>query len=193
MNPTFFKNQNEFRKWLEKNHAKKKELLVGFYKVGDKNHNMTWSQSIDQALCFGWIDGVRKSIDSKSYFIRFTPRKPTSIWSAINIKKIGELKKQGLMHEAGLTAFEKRKAHRSKIYSFEQKEKTLLPEYEKLFRESKKAWTYFEALAPGYRKITIHHIMSAKQEATQIKRLKMIIAESEKGKNPWRNNKYAKK
>ncbi|HLP11556.1 MAG TPA: YdeI/OmpD-associated family protein [Flavobacteriales bacterium] len=193
MKPTFFKNQQEFRKWLEKNHAKKTELIVGFHKVDTGKPSMTWSQSVDQALCFGWIDGVRRSVDKDSYCIRFTPRKPTSIWSAINIKKVAELKKQGLMHESGLTAFSKLKAHKSNVYSFEQKEVKFIPAYEKLFKANKKAWNYFQALAPGYKKTSVHHVMSAKQEATQLKRLKALIADSEKGTNAWRNNKYAKR
>ena len=113
MAPTFFANQTAFRKWLEKNHKKEKELLVGFYKVDSGKQNMTWTQSVDQALCFGWIDGVRKSIDSDSYQIRFTQRKPTSTWSAVNIQKIAELTKQGLMHPAGVASFENRKENKS--------------------------------------------------------------------------------
>src|SRR6187549_365301 len=122
MTPTFFANQSDFRKWLQKNHTKETELLVGFYKVGSGKPSMTWSQSVDQALCFGWIDGVRKSIDKDSYQIRFTPRKQTSIWSAVNIKKIEELTKQGLMQPEGLASFEKKQEAKSKIYSHENKE-----------------------------------------------------------------------
>ena len=108
MNPAFFKNQNEFRKWLEKNHYKETELIVGYYKVDSGRHNMSWSQSVDQALCFGWIDGIRRSIDKDSYCIRFTPRRPGSIWSAVNIKKIEELTKKGLMRPEGTAAYEGR-------------------------------------------------------------------------------------
>jgi uncharacterized protein YdeI (YjbR/CyaY-like superfamily) len=117
----FFSKQSEFRKWLAKNHRKETELLVGFYKVDSGKPSMTWSQSVDEALCFGWIDGVRTSIDKDSYQIRFTPRKPTSIWSSVNIKKIEALTKQGLMQPAGLASFENRKEHKSKIYSYEIK------------------------------------------------------------------------
>jgi uncharacterized protein YdeI (YjbR/CyaY-like superfamily) len=119
MTATFFAKQSEFRKWLDKNHKKETELLVGFYKINSGKPSMTWSQSVDEALCFGWIDGVRKSIDKDSYQIRFTQRKPTSIWSAVNIKKIEELTKQGLMQPAGLVSFENRKENKSKIYSYE--------------------------------------------------------------------------
>ena len=119
MEPKFFSTQDDFRKWLEEYHQKESELLVGFYKVGTKKSSMTWSESVDQALCFGWIDGIRKSIDKESYQIRFTPRKSTSIWSAVNIKKIEELTKKELMFPAGIAAFEKRQEHKSKIYAFE--------------------------------------------------------------------------
>jgi uncharacterized protein YdeI (YjbR/CyaY-like superfamily) len=193
MKPTFFSSPSDFRKWLEKNHDKKTELLVGFYKVGSGKQNMTWSESVDQALCFGWIDGVRKSIDENSYTIRFTPRKPSSIWSAVNIKKINELTKQDLMHEAGLAAYNKRKDHKSAIYSFEKEEMKFSPTFEKQFKANKKAWKYFEALAPSYRKTSIHWVMSAKQEATQAKRLNSLIADSEAGTNQWKDNKYMKK
>jgi uncharacterized protein YdeI (YjbR/CyaY-like superfamily) len=107
--PIFFRDQKEFRKWLEKNHKTSTELLVGFYKVNSGKPNMTWSQSVDEALCFGWIDGIRRSIDKESYCIRFTPRKPTSNWSNVNIKKVEELKRKGLMTKSGLDAYKKRK------------------------------------------------------------------------------------
>lgn len=125
MKPKFFRNQSEFRKWLEENHDKETELIVGFYKVDSGKHNMTWSQSVDEAICFGWIDGVRRSIDSESYCIRFTPRRPTGIWSAVNIRKVEELTKKGLMHPAGIAAFQRLNPEKSKIYSFESGEKTL--------------------------------------------------------------------
>src|SRR5436190_15451849 len=135
--PTFFEKQSDFRKWLQKNHKRETELLVGFYKVGSGKPSMTWSQSVDEALCFGWIDGVRKSIDKDSYQIRFTHRKPTSIWSAINIKKIEELTKKGLMQPAGLASFEKRVESRSKIYSYEKEPAELTQSFKKLFKTNK--------------------------------------------------------
>lgn len=190
MTPTFFAKPQDFYNWLARNHNKKPELIVGFYKVGSGKPSMTWSESVDQALCFGWIDGVRKSIDEKSYQIRFTPRKPTSIWSDINIKKVKELTKKGLMHEAGLAAFNHRKDHKSRIYSYEKPADDFSPELEKLFKANKKAWTYFQKLAPGYRKTSIHWVMSAKQMVTRDKRMKTLIAYSEDGTNPWKDNKY---
>lgn len=190
MIPIFFENPSEFRKWLKKNHKKETELVVGFYKVNSGKPNMTWSQSVDEALCFGWIDGVRTSIDKDRYQIRFTPRKPTSIWSAINIKKMEALTKQGLMQPAGLASFEKRKEEKSKIYSFEREAITFPEIFEKQFKANKKAWTYFQALAPGYKKTSTHWVMSAKQEATRLKRLNQLIKESEAGTNQWKDNKY---
>jgi uncharacterized protein YdeI (YjbR/CyaY-like superfamily) len=192
MEPIFFEKQSDFRKWLQKNHAKETELLVGFYKVGSGKPSMTWSQSVDEALCFGWIDGVRKSIDKDSYQIRFTQRKPNSIWSAVNIKKVAELKKQGLMQPAGLASFEKRTEAKSRLYSHENEEAALPPNFLRPFKANKKAWQYFESLAPSYRKVSIHWVMSAKQEATQAKRLNQLIAESAAGTNQWKDNKYKK-
>jgi uncharacterized protein YdeI (YjbR/CyaY-like superfamily) len=193
MTPTFFAKQSDFRKWLEKNHKKETELLVGYYKVGSGKPSMTWSQSVDEALCFGWIDGVRKSIDNDSYQIRFTQRKPTSIWSAVNIQKIEELSKQGLMRPAGIASFEHRKDHKSKIYSYENEEVTLSPEFKKQFKANKDAWDYFESLAPSYRKTSTNWVMSAKQDTTKQKRLNELIADSEAGTNKWKDNKYSKK
>lgn len=182
MTPTFFTDQKDFRKWLEKNHRKEKELLVGFYKVTTKKPSMSWSESVDQALCFGWIDGVRKSIDKDSYTIRFTPRKTSSIWSAINIQKIEDLTKVGLMTEAGLKAFSFRTENKSKIYSHETEPVPLLEAYENQFKRNKIAWEFFEKQAPSYKKVMIHWIMSAKQEKTQFSRLEKTITESEKQK-----------
>lgn len=179
MTATFFPTPEDFRKWLEKNHTTEKELLVGFWKVGTKKPSMTWSESVDQALCFGWIDGVRKSIDDESYSIRFTPRKPTSIWSAVNIRKVEELTKAGLMTEAGRKAFELRKEEKSAIYSHEKEPATLDPEFEKQFKANKKAWEFFSNQAPSYKKVMLHWIMSAKQEKTRLSRLEKTIRESE--------------
>jgi len=192
MTPTFFAKQSGFRKWLQKNHKKETELLVGFYKVGSGKPSMTWSQSVDEALCFGWIDGVRKSIDKDRYQIRFTQRKPTSIWSANNINKIKELTKQGLMQPAGLASFEKRIESKSKIYSYEKAEEELTPNFKKQFKANKKAWDYFQSLAPSYRKVSTHWVMTAKQEATRIKRLTQLISDSAAGTNQWKDNKYKK-
>ncbi|HEY1038127.1 MAG TPA: YdeI/OmpD-associated family protein [Bacteroidia bacterium] len=182
MNPTFFASSDKFRKWLEKNHKTKTELVVGFYKVGSGRPSMTWSESVDQALCFGWIDGIRKSIDKESYSIRFTPRKPASIWSAINIKKMEELTKAGLMTPEGKKAFSFKTENRTKVYSHEKEPVPLAVNYEKQFKKNKIAWNFFTAQAPSYKKVMIHWIMSAKQEATQQSRLEKTIKISEQQK-----------
>lgn len=193
MTPIFFPTQNEFRFWLEKNYNKETELIVGFYKVGSGKLSMTWSESVDQALCFGWIDGVKHSIDKESYKIRFTPRKKTSIWSAVNIKKVELLIEQGLMQESGLESYKNRSESKSKIYAFENEEMKFSPELEKIFKANKKAWEYFQSLAPTYRKPSSNWVMTAKQESTRLKRLNELIADSELGTNKWKHNKYNKK
>jgi uncharacterized protein YdeI (YjbR/CyaY-like superfamily) len=179
MKPRFFSNADAFRKWLVKNHKVKKEILVGFYKVGSGKANMTWSESVDQALCFGWIDGVRKSIDELRYTIRFTPRKEDSIWSVINIKKIKMLAGKGLVEPAGQSIFEKRKTARSKLYSHENDPRKLDRELEQKFRAYEPGWQFFIAQAPSYQKVAIHWIMSAKQSATRNSRLEKLIMASQ--------------
>jgi uncharacterized protein YdeI (YjbR/CyaY-like superfamily) len=193
MTPIFFPGRSEFRKWLHKNHAKATELLVGYYKVGSGKPSMTWSESVDEALCYGWIDGVRKSIDEHSYQIRFTPRKSSSIWSAVNIKKVEELINKGLMQPAGLASFQNRLDHKSGIYAFENEEMNLSPEFEKKFKSNKVAWNYFQSLASSYRRTSIYWVMTAKQDATKLKRLGELIAASEAGTNKWKDNKYRSK
>lgn len=182
MEPTFFATQAAFREWLEKHHKKETELLVGFYKVNSGKPSMTWSQSVDQALCFGWIDGVRKSIDNESYSIRFTPRRRSSIWSAINIQKVEELNKAGLMTPEGQKAFDLRTENKSRIYSHEKEPAILEPNYESQFRMNPIAWEFFDAQAPSYKKVMTHWIMTAKQEKTRLSRLEKTIQISEQQK-----------
>ena len=182
MEPLFFSSQLKFREWLKKNHTKKKELLVGFYKVTSGKESMTWPQSVDEALCYGWIDGVRKSIDEKSYTIRFTPRRPSSNWSAINIKKIEELRKNGLMQEAGLEAFKHRKESKSAIYTYEKQPAQLDSSFIKKFQASKKAWNFFQSQSPSYQRTVIGWILQAKQDATKIRRLENLIRDCKAGK-----------
>jgi uncharacterized protein YdeI (YjbR/CyaY-like superfamily) len=181
MSPIFFGNQSEFRAWLEQYHLTAKELWVGYYRVETGKPSMTWSQSVDQALCFGWIDGIRQKVDEESYCIRFTPRKPGSTWSRINIAKVEEMIRQGLMFPAGLEAFKLRKENKSGIYSFENVVKDLPEEYSVIFRKNEQAWEFYCAQPPSYRKTMTHWILSAKQEATKMKRLERLIAESGKG------------
>lgn len=175
----FFPDQDDFRKWLEQNHQNETELQVGFYKVGSGKPSITWEQSVEVALCFGWIDGIRRSIDGESYTIRFTPRKPSSNWSAKNIKTVERLISQGLMQPAGLAAFEKRKEDKSGLYSYENAVIELPEEFEEKLNENKKARAFFQSQPPSYRKPAMRWIMSAKQESTRIARLNQLIADSE--------------
>jgi uncharacterized protein YdeI (YjbR/CyaY-like superfamily) len=180
--PTFFPTENDFRQWLEKNYDTAPELLVGFYKTTSGKESMTWPQSVDQALCYGWIDGVRKSLNEGAYTIRFTPRRPTSIWSTINIKKMEDLQQRGLMQPAGLAAFAKRRESHSEVYSHEQKVPAeLSPELEAEFKANAIAWEFFMKQPPSYRKVVIHLIMTAKQEKTTRSRFNKVLAASEKG------------
>jgi len=179
MKPTFFATPFAFRTWLEEHHARTSELLVGFYKKGSGKPSITWPESVDAALCYGWIDGIRRRIDELSYSIRFTPRKPTSIWSAVNIKRARELTESGLMQPAGLQAFERRDEAKSAIYSYEQRHGATFPDaYEKQFRANKKAWEFFQSQAPSYRRIATYWVTSAKKEETRLRRLATLIADS---------------
>jgi len=175
MKPTFFKSPSDFRKWLEKNHAIRRELLVGYYKKGSGKPSMTWAESVDQALCFGWIDGIRKSLDDISYTIRFTPRRPHSVWSAINIKLAQDLASQGLMRPAGLKALEAKQENRSGIYSYEQRTANLPEPYDGILRKNRAAWTFFQSQPPGYRKLAAWWVVSAKKEETRLRRLGELV------------------
>lgn len=179
MQPIFFPNTQTLRQWFIDNHQTETELIVGYYKKGVDKQTITWSDSVDEAICFGWIDGVRKSIDEISYQIRFTPRKATSIWSKVNIEKVERLKKQNLMFPSGIVAFEKRKEDKSMIYSFEQNVVELPSNFEELFRANPKAWDFFTKQAPSYQKTAIWKIISAKLEATKIRKLHQLITDSE--------------
>ena len=181
--PRFFPTPADFRAWLEQYHAAAAELLVGFHKKDSGSPSITWPESVDQALCFGWIDGVRRSLGDSSYCIRFTPRKPGSNWSAINIAKVNELKTAGLMHPAGLKAFEARSDHKSAIYSYEQRHTAQFDAgLERQFRANIKAWDFFQQQPPGYRKLCTYWVMSAKQEQTRARRLDRLMADSSDGK-----------
>ncbi|HXA19212.1 MAG TPA: YdeI/OmpD-associated family protein [Thermoanaerobaculia bacterium] len=181
MKPTFFPTPAAFRKWLETNHDSARELLVGFYKRDSGKPSITWPESVDQALCFGWIDGVRRRIDDVSYSIRFTPRKQISNWSAINIARVAELTRLGLMRPAGLRAFEQRREDKSAIYSYENAVRTLDPADQKTFRANRKAWQFFNAQAPSYRRVCIYWVTSAKREETRARRLATLINDSANG------------
>ena len=182
MQPVFFTSAETFREWLEAHHEHEEELIVGFWKKGSGRPSMTWPESVDQALCFGWIDGIRRRIDDESYSIRFTPRRKGSIWSAINIRRVEELKRLGGMRPAGLRAFERRIAEKSAVYSYEKRTPSLQPAGEKRFRRNRRAWAYFESQPPGYRRLAIHWVTSAKREETRARRLATLIDDSANGK-----------
>lgn len=179
MAPKFFATAAPWRAWLDKNHAGKDELLVGFYKRDSGRASMTWPESVDQALCFGWIDGVRRRIDDESYSIRFSPRKPRSIWSVVNIRRVAELTRLGLMREAGLKAYAARTEARSGIYSFEQADIAFTPEQEALFRSNTAAWDFFQTQPAWYRRTATWRVVSAKKEETRLRRLTAVIEYSE--------------
>lgn len=182
--PLFFPTPADWRAWLEKNHADTEELWVGFYKRDSGQPSITWPESVDGALCFGWIDGVRKSLGATSYMIRFTPRKSRSTWSAINIRRVGELRKVGLMHPAGLVAFEKRDGDRSAIYAYEQRKIAKLPpDFERQFRKKSEAWKFFQSQPPWYQRTSTYWVISAKKEETRLKRLATLIDCSARKRN----------
>jgi len=162
-------------------HATRDELLVGYYKKHSDRPSITWPESVDQALCFGWIDGVRKRIDDISYTIRFTPRKRGSIWSSVNINRAQALIELGQMQPAGLKAYEARRENRSGIYSYEQRGVELEEPYNRLLKQDKTAWSFFQEQPPSYRKAISWWIISAKKEETRLKRLQKLIAYSTKG------------
>lgn len=183
MEPHFFATQDDFRQWLDKHHTKETELLVGFYKVGSGKPTMRWPESVDQALCYGWIDGIRKSLATDSYTIRFTPRKASSIWSAINIDKMENLIAKKLVKPAGLAAYGKRTESKSRVYSHERTEDAVLPvEMEDEFKTNAAAWAFFNKQAPYYKKTVIHLIVSAEQEKTRQSRFEKLLKASAEGK-----------
>lgn len=179
--PRFFPTPAAFRRWLAKNHDTVSELWVGYYKKGTGKPSITWPESVDQALCFGWIDGLRKSLDEDRYMIRFTPRNPRSKWSRVNVKRAEELIQVGLMEQAGRKAFFRRDASRDAGYSYEREAAELTPEQTERFRENTQAWAFFQSQPPSYRKAVMGWIASAKREATRERRLDALIVDSEAG------------
>lgn len=178
----FFATPDEWRSWLAENHEQAQEVWVGYYKTNSGKPSLTWSQSVDEALCFGWIDGVRYSIDEISYKIRFTPRRPGSNWSAVNIKKVEEMIARGRMTPAGLKAYEARKPDKSGVYSYEQARPQLDPAYEEELRGNAAAWEFFQSQPAWYRRTAGHWVMEAKREETRRKRLATLIEDSAQGK-----------
>jgi uncharacterized protein YdeI (YjbR/CyaY-like superfamily) len=181
MEPIFFASPAEWRAWLETNHAHASEVIVGFHKKATGRPSMTWPEAVDEALCFGWIDGVRRSHGPEAYTNRFTPRRRRSNWSAINVKRVGELTAEGRMTPAGIAAFEARKD--TGVYSYEQQRQAVLePEQEARFRAVAAAWEWFSARPPSYRRAAIHWVTSAKRPETRERRLATLIADSAAGR-----------
>jgi uncharacterized protein YdeI (YjbR/CyaY-like superfamily) len=180
--PTFFATPGELRAWLEAHHQGETELLVGFYKKGSGRPSITWPESVDEALCFGWIDGVRRSLGDEAYTIRFTPRTKRSFWSNVNVRRAGELIAEGRMRPAGLAAFEARSGERSGVYSFEQDEVAFDAAQARRFQADAKAWDFFQAQPPWYRRTATWWVISAKKEETRAKRLATLIEDSAAGR-----------
>jgi uncharacterized protein YdeI (YjbR/CyaY-like superfamily) len=180
MRPAFFKSATDFRDWLARHHATVSELLVGFHRK-ESGRGITYPEALDQALSFGWIDGVRKRVDAEAYTVRFTPRKPGSIWSAVNIKRVGDLTAQGLMRPPGLRVFRERDEGKTRRYSYEREQAKLDPAFEAALRANQKAAAFFDRQPPGYRKVTIFWVMSAKKEETRARRLAHLIERSASG------------
>jgi uncharacterized protein YdeI (YjbR/CyaY-like superfamily) len=181
--PIFFATPADFRKWLKKNHASSREQWIGFHRKASGKPSITWPESVDEALCVGWIDGLRKTIDTESYKIRFTPRKKESNWSSVNIGRVKELTKEGRMQPAGLAAFALRTEAKSGIYAYENRKTAVLDKAdEKRFRANRKAWEFFQSQPAGYRQLATWYVATAKMEETRRRRLERVIAESEAGR-----------
>jgi uncharacterized protein YdeI (YjbR/CyaY-like superfamily) len=176
--PTYFETPSAFREWLNQHHAEADELLVGFHKKGSGKPGITWPESVDEALCYGWIDGVRKSLDEFRYTVRFTPRRPGSVWSSVNIKKAESLIEQGMMRPAGLKAYQAKRENKSAIYSYEQRSADLDGPYNQLLRTNGAAWSFFQKQPASYRRAVSWWIISAKTEATRLNRLEKLIEHS---------------
>jgi len=180
--PTFFESPDDFREWLERNHDSAEELVTGLHKTSSGKPSITLREAQDEAICFGWIDGVAHSLDESSYTIRFTPRRRGSVWSAVNIKRAHALIGAGRMTPAGLAAFEKRDEKRAKRYSYEREKPEFDAASEKIFRANRKAWAFFRAQPPGYQRLQTWWVMSAKTEETRARRLAVLIEISREGR-----------
>ena len=177
MKPVFFETPAAFRAWLRKHHNTADEIIVGFYRKDSGKKSVTWSEAVDEAICFGWIDGIRRKHSDIAYSNRFTPRRPASNWSAINIAKVAELTRLKRMQPAGIAAFERRTEAKSRVYSYEQKDEPVFdPQLAKIFKSNKKAWDFFcRGLSPYYRKLETRWVHGAKQDATRLRRLGKLI------------------
>jgi uncharacterized protein YdeI (YjbR/CyaY-like superfamily) len=179
--PTFFRSASDFRRWLERHHDSDDELWVGYYKKDSGRPSITWHESVEEAICYGWIDGIRKSVDDISYKIRFTPRRSGSVWSKINIRLARMSIKEGRMQPPGLKAFQAHRENKSGIYSYDQRRAQLEEPYNRMLKKNRAAWDYFQAKPPSYRKAICWWIISAKKEETRLRRLEKLIKYSERG------------
>lgn len=178
----FFETPAELRRWFDEHHRSATELYVGFHKKGSGRASVSWPESVREAICFGWIDGVRKSLGETSYCIRFTPRKPKSTWSLVNIRHAEELMAEGLMARAGLAAFEARSEARSGVYTYEQTEGTAEARVEREMKKNRRAWSFFASQPPWYRRTAARWVMSAKREETRARRLATLVEDSARGR-----------
>lgn len=182
MDPLYFRSGREFREWLQKHHASADSVWVGFFKKSATQRGITYAEALDEALCFGWIDGLLRSVDQDRHVRRFSPRKPTSIWSNINVGHAERLIREQRMQPAGLAAFHRRSQEKTGVYSFENKPQEFPPSYVKRFRANRPAWTFWRTQPPGYRRVVIWWVVSAKQEATRERRFARVVAESTAGR-----------
>jgi uncharacterized protein YdeI (YjbR/CyaY-like superfamily) len=180
--PAYFASASGFRHWLEKNHATASELLLGFYKKDSGKSGLTYPEAVDELLCFGWIDGVKRRVDESSYTHRITPRRPGSIWSNVNLGHVARLTKAGKMHPAGIKAFEARDTAKTGVYSFEKRPQEFPSALKAIFQSNKQAWTHWQVQPPGYRRVAIHWVISAKHDETRRRRLAQLIAITTKGR-----------
>jgi uncharacterized protein YdeI (YjbR/CyaY-like superfamily) len=180
--PVFFRSQGEFRKWLERHHAHTREVTLGFYKKASGKGGLTPDQALDEALCFGWIDGVRHSLNDEAFTNRYSPRTKRSYWSAVNIGKFESLKAAGRVHPAGQAAFDARDPQRDRFYSNENRDAVLPAEYQRRIRANEAAWEFWERQPPGYKRVATHWVMSAKQETTRERRLATLMDDSANGR-----------
>jgi uncharacterized protein YdeI (YjbR/CyaY-like superfamily) len=176
--PIYFESPKAFREWLAEHHAVADEVLVGFFKSGTGRPSMTWPESVDEALCYGWIDAIRRRVDDERYTIRFTRRRPKSNWSAVNLRRVEKLKKEGRMQPAGIAIYEAREKDRSKHYSYEERPEAFPEELTRQFRGHAEAWKFFSSQPPTYRRTAIWWVVSAKREETKQKRLSELIEHS---------------
>ena len=179
--PRVFPNQAAFRRWLEKNHDRVDELWVGFYRKATGKSAMTYAQAVDESLCWGWIDGIKKKVDEERYTNRFTPRKTVSKWSNVNLRRYAELKEEGRIAPPGVAAFARYDPVKQERYSFEARPDAFSPELEKVFRKDAAAWRFFMDQPPGYRRLCIHWVSSAKREETRLRRLGKLVEHSAAG------------